>query len=104
MMTDWTKPLRRLTTRVLSGLRTADWSDLGQTAIVAVLGVTLVVGIIGATLVATVIQSFPLQQTNDVTVYAHRALEAGENAYVTAVNATPSLAQCNTGTNATGLC
>jgi hypothetical protein len=91
---DPTTPLRR------RDLRT----DLGQTAIVAVLAVTLVVGIIGTTLVATVLQSLPLQQSAAVSVYAHRALQAGENAYVTAVNANPSLAQCNTGTNGTGLC
>jgi len=49
-----------------------------------------VIGIIGATLVATVVQSVPLQQANAVSVYAHRALQAGENAYVTAVNANPT--------------
>ena len=32
----------------------------------------------------------PLQQAAAVSVYAHRALEAGENAYVTAVNANPT--------------
>ena len=78
--------------------------DLGQTAIVAVLAVTLIVGLIGATLVATVVQSVPLQQAAAVSVYAHRALQAGENAYVTAVNANPSLAQCTDQTNGSGTC
>ena len=74
-------------------------NDLGQTALVAVIAVSVIVALIGATLVATVVQSFPLQQAAAVSVYAHRALQAGENAYVTAVNANPTLAQCNTGTN-----
>ena len=55
-------------------------------------------------LVQTVIQSNPLFQTKAVEVYAHRALEAGQNAYQTAVNANPSLAQCNTNTNSKGTC
>jgi len=82
----------------------AGWSDLGQTAIVAVAAVSLIIAIIGATLVAAVVQSAPLQQTVAVAVYAHRALQAGENAYLTAVNANPSLAQCNTNTNNAGTC
>ncbi|HVC67862.1 MAG TPA: fibronectin type III domain-containing protein, partial [Acidimicrobiales bacterium] len=85
--------------------RRGPWrSDLGQTAIVAVLAVTLIIAIIGATLVAAVVQSAPLQQTVAVAVYAHRALQAGENAYLTAVNANPSLAQCNVNTNGAGTC
>ena len=78
--------------------------DLGQTAIVAVLAVTLIVGIIGGVLVATVVQTAPLQAQTQVNVLAHRALEAGENAYVTAINANPSLAQCDTNTNTLGTC
>ena len=84
--------------------RAGSLSDLGQAAIVAVLAVSLIIGIVGATLVATVVQSGPLQQMAAVAVYAHRAVQAGENAYVTAINANPSLAQCNTSTNKTGLC
>jgi hypothetical protein len=102
-MPDATTPLRSRARRFVDG-RQAHMSDLGQTALVAVLAVSLVVSIIGATLVATVIQSLPLQQAAAVSVYAHRALQAGENAYVTAVNANPSLAQCNTGSNGTGTC
>ena len=92
-------------TRVAAaGRRGAVRSDLGQTAIVAVLAVALIIAIIGATLVAAVVQSAPLQQTIAVSVYAHRALQAGENAYLTAVNANPTLAQCSTNTNASGTC
>jgi len=90
--------------RAAAGRRGAGRSDLGQTAIVAVLAVTLIIAIIGATLVAAVVQSAPLQQTVAVAVYAHRALQAGENAYLTAVNANPSLAQCNVNTNNAGTC
>ena len=96
--------LRHRGAHLVDDRRRAALADLGQTAIVAVLGVTLIIGIIGATLVTTVIQSIPLQQANAVSVYAHRAMQAGENAYVTAVNANPTLAQCNTSTNGSGLC
>ena len=103
MTPDETTPLRSRALRLRDG-RLSDISDLGQTALVAVVAVSVIVALVGATLVATVVQSFPLQQAAAVTVYAHRALQAGENAYVTAVNANPTLAQCNTSTNKTGPC
>ena len=90
--------------RVLGSRRAALVTDVGQTAIVAVLAVTLIVGIIGAALVANVVQSAPLQAQTQVTVLARRALEAGENAYVTAINTNPSLAQCSTDTNDSATC
>jgi hypothetical protein len=102
MTTGRRSTLERLTTR--SDGRTTGLSDLGQTAIVPVLAITLVIGIIGGLLVANVVQSAPLQQQTSVAVLAHRALQAGENAYVTAINANPSLAQCNTNTNGNGTC
>ena len=37
-------------------------------------------------------QSYPLQQAKAVAEYANRALAAGENAYLTAINANPGLA------------
>ena len=70
----------------------------------AVLAVTLIVAVIGSALVVRVVQSVPLQQAATVSVLAHRALQAGENAYVTALNANPSLAHCNTSTNGSGIC
>ena len=79
-------------------------SDLGQTAIVAVLSITVVVSLLGMVLVNTVDQSFSLQQTKSVQIYANRALEAGENAYLTAINANPSLAQCSVSQNGSGTC
>ena len=79
-------------------------NNAGQTAIIAVITLTLVVTLIGVVLVSTVMQSLPLQQATAVSVYANRALEAGENAYVTALNANPSLAQCNSSTNGAGTC
>ena len=69
-----------------------------------VLAVTLIISVIGATFVATLVQSVPLQANTSAGVYARRALEAGENAYVTAINANPSLAQCSTATNGSGTC
>ncbi len=84
--------------------RRAAVSELGQTAIVAVLAITIITSMLGLVLVNTVSQSFPLQQSRAVQIYANRALEAGENAFLVAVNANPSLAQCNTGTNNAGTC
>ena len=78
-------------------------SDLGQTAIVAVLAITLIVSIVSVALVQTVISSLPLQQTKAVQLYANRALEAGQNAYLTAINSNSSLAQCSTNTNTEGI-
>ncbi len=37
-------------------------------------------------------------------IYANRALEAGQNAYLDAINTNPSLAQCSTALNGTGTC
>jgi Fibronectin type III domain len=79
-------------------------SDSGQTALVAVVALTVIATSIGGALVMTVIRSYPLQQQAAVQIYAHRALEAGENAYLTAINANPSLAQCSTNTNGAGVC
>ena len=83
----------------------ADCSDLGQTGLVAV------VAVLGHRRAhrghargRPSSSPFPLQAKAAAEVYAHRALEAGENAYVTAVNANPSLAQCNTSTNNAGTC
>jgi large repetitive protein len=90
--------------RLLGQRRAAAVTDLGQTAIVAVLAVTLVIGVIGGVLVATVVQSVPLQAQTQVSLLAHRALQAGENAYVTALNTNPSLAQCSTDTSSSGTC
>ncbi len=103
MMPKHAATLRSRALRLRDG-RLSGRSDLGQTALVAVIAVSVIVSLIGATIVATVVQSVPLQQASAITVYAHRALQAGENAYVTAVNANPTLAQCNNGTNQTTAC
>ncbi len=79
-------------------------SDVGQTAIVAVLSITLIMSVLGVVLVQTVVTSFPLQHEKSVQVFANRALEAGENAYLTAINQNSSLAQCNTNSNGNGIC
>ena len=79
-------------------------SDAGQTAIVAVVAISVIFSLIGVTLVQTVLNSLPLQQTKSVQLYANRALQAGENAYITAISANPSLAQCSTNTNGSGIC
>ena len=50
------------------------------------------------------VASAPIQQTAALADYSNQAVTAGENAYVTAINANPSLALCNTSTNKTGLC
>ncbi len=84
--------------------RMAGASDLGQTALVAVLTLSLVVSIVAVALVQTVVTSLPLQQTKAVQLYANRALEAGQNAYMVAINANSSLAQCSTNTNGDGVC
>ena len=97
MTPDQNTPLRSRARRLREGR--SPRSDLGQTALVAVIAVSIIVSLVGATIVAAVVQGYPLQQAAAVTVYAHRALEAGENAYVTAVNANPTLAQCNYSTN-----
>ncbi len=95
----WIRQLRRSIVR-----RKAVDSDLGQTAMVAVVAFSVLASSIAAVLVSQVIGSFPLQQSKSVQIYANRALEAGVNAYVTAVNTNPSLAQCNSNTNTSGIC
>lgn len=84
--------------------RIAAAQDLGQTAIVAVVAISISLGLGAALLVNTVSQTYPLQQAKAVQIYANRALQAGENAYLTAINANPSLAQCTTNTNGSGTC
>ena len=84
--------------------RLAHGSEQGQTAIVLVVTFSVLASLVGVVLVQTVINSNPLLQAKAVQIYAHRALEAGQNAYLTAVNANPSLAQCNTNTNNSGTC
>ena len=79
-------------------------NDLGQTGIIAVVAFSVLASLVGAVIVQTVVTSNPLFQAKAVEIYAHRALEAGQNAYLTAVNANPSLAQCNTNTNGAGTC
>jgi titin len=71
---------------------------------VAVVAFSVVATLIGAVIVQTVIQSDPLLTSTAVEIYAHRAAQAGQNAYLTAINANPSLAQCNTNTNGTRMC
>jgi hypothetical protein len=78
--------------------------DLGQAALVTVVAFSVVASLVGVVLVRTVVQSNPIYQTKAVAIYANRALEAGQNAYLTAINANPSLAQCNTSTNSSGTC
>ncbi len=82
----------------------ASVSDRGQTALVAVVALSVSATLITGVLVTTVIHSYPLQQAKSVQLYANRALEAGVNAYVTALNTNPSLAECNSNTNGSGIC
>ncbi len=103
MPTSW-KNRRKAATARAEQRHAGRGSDLGQTAIIAVLALILIVGAIGGTLVLNVVQSVPLQQTASVSDYSSQAVTAGSNAYVTAVNANPSLAYCSTSTNGTGLC
>ena len=84
--------------------RMAGASDRGQTALVAVVALSVTATLIAGILVSTVINSDPLLQAKSVEIYANRALEAGVNAYVTALNTNPSLAQCNSNTNTSGIC
>ncbi len=86
------------------GDRMAAGAERGQAALVAVVAFSVLASAIGAALIMTVIASAPLQQAKSVQIYANRALEAGVNAYWTAVNTNPSLAQCNSNTNSSGLC
>ncbi|HVB93058.1 MAG TPA: hypothetical protein VND67_01980, partial [Acidimicrobiales bacterium] len=86
------------------GRRTTAVSDLGQAALVAVVAFSVVATLMGAVIVQTTIQSDPLLSASAVEIYAHRAAESGQNAYLTAINANPSLAQCNTNTNGTRMC
>ena len=78
--------------------------DLGQAGIVAVVAFSVLASLIGAVIVQTIVTSDPLFQGKAVEIYAHRAVEAGQNAYLTTVNANPSLAQCSTNTNNSGTC
>ncbi len=91
----WLRAIRR---------RKGTATDLGQTGIIAVVAFSVLASLVGAVIVQTVVTSNPLFQAKAVEIYAHRALEAGQNAYLTAVNANPSLAQCNTNTNGSGTC
>ncbi len=81
--------------------RKAAASELGQTAIVAVLAITMLCSTIGLVLVNTV-HSPLTSSAASVQIYANRALEAGENAYLDAINTNPSLAQCSTALKAPG--
>jgi hypothetical protein len=78
--------------------------DTGQTAIVLVVGLTILLSTIGAILVQSAITAGPLQQTQSTNLYAYRALQAGVNSYLTAINQNPSLAQCDSQTNTAGTC
>ena len=79
-------------------------SDLGQAGLVAVVAFSVLASLIGAVVVSSVVQNNPFYQAKTVGIYANRALEAGQNAYITAINANPSLAQCTTSTNNSGTC
>ncbi|MGH9081444.1 MAG: hypothetical protein ACRDYE_15460, partial [Acidimicrobiales bacterium] len=59
---------------------------------------------LAALLVQISVTSDPLQQTRSVYVYSNRALEAGVNTFLAAINTNPSLAQCSTATNDSGTC
>lgn len=78
--------------------------DTGQTALIAVLAITVIMTVTGAALVQTSIDTDPLQQTRSVQVYSSRALEAGVNTYLTAININPDLSQCSSAANGTGTC
>ena len=78
--------------------------DSGQSALILVLVVSIVLTTTGAVLVGTAISNDPLLQTQSVQQYAYRALEAGINSYLTAINTNPGLAQCSSATNGTGTC
>ena len=103
MSTSWNH-LRRSRLDVARDRRATGRSDLGQTAIIAVLALVLIIGVIGGTLVMTVVQSAPLQQSATTADYSNQAVTAGGNAYVTAINANPSLAYCSSNTNGSGTC
>jgi hypothetical protein len=87
--------------RIARGVRP---KDAGQTALVLVIGITILMTTIGAVLVQSSVATDPLQQTQSVSLYANRALEAGVNSYLTAINQNPSLVQCSIQTNTAGTC
>ena len=90
---------------VLGTRRAACVTDLGQTAIVAVLAVTLIIGIIGAHPGGhrRPVGTAPGADARSPSSPAGPS-RPGENAYVTAINTNPSLAQCSTGTNDSATC
>ncbi len=90
--------------RAIRSRRAASATDLGQAGLVLVVAFCVLASLVGAVIVQTVITSNPLFQTKAVEIYAHRAMEAGQNAFLTAVNANPSLAQCSSNTNSAGTC
>jgi hypothetical protein len=70
-------------------------NEVGQQAIVLVLGIVLLMATITAALVTTTVSHIPLISQVAVEHNAYRALEAGLNEYVFAVNSDPAAVTCN---------
>jgi hypothetical protein len=84
------------------GRRTRE--DRGQAGIGLVLALVVVLSAVSAQLVSTVLQHDPLVQSYALEHYAYRAVEAGVNDYLEAVNANPNLINCNVNNQSSGLC
>ena len=78
--------------------------ERGQAGMALVLALVIVMTAIGGQLVTNVLGHDPLVQTYSVEHYAYRALEAGVNDYLEALNANPNLINCNVNNEASGLC
>ena len=75
-----------------------------ETAMVPVLAITLIISIVGATLVAN-LRAVDSPSGEHLGRGVRPPRPAGRrDAYVTAINANPSLAQCSTSTNGSGTC
>ncbi len=84
-----------------SGLRRSA-RDSGQTALVMVIAVTILLTTFGAIMVNVYTNNAPILAKASLKRYAYRALASGLNAYTSAINANPYLADCNTAQTANG--
>jgi hypothetical protein len=79
-------------------------ADHGQAALVLVVAFTVLLTIIGGVMVNSFVNNAPILQKASLKRMAYRSLTSGINAYLSAINANPYLASCNTSDASSNLC
>jgi len=69
-----------------------------------VIAFTILLTILGGVMVNTYVNNAPILQQASLKRLAYRALTSGVNAYLSAINANPGLASCNTSNASSSLC